>query len=532
MFFGRKKILTTILIVFIINFAAFPQISPGDLAEVHAHLEGMSNCTQCHTLGEKVSNEKCLACHVELKKQIDLQKGYHSSIEIKGKDCFVCHNDHHGRNFDIIRFDKENFNHSLTGYNLLGAHQKKECADCHKKEFISDRKIKDKKYTYLGLNPACLTCHTDYHQNSLSINCDNCHDFELFKPATKFNHNNTKFQLNGKHQEVDCAKCHKVETRNDKKFQEFAGIEFANCTSCHKDVHQNQFGQDCKKCHTEESFHIIAGLANFDHNKTNFKLEEKHKTVSCKLCHKTKLTDPLKHAKCTDCHSDYHNNQFAKNGISPDCSKCHTVKGFSDFLFTIDQHNESLFKLEGAHLATPCFACHKKEEKWSFKNIGIRCSDCHEDIHQLFINEKYYPEKACLNCHSVESWASINFDHSNTKFKLLGAHKKQNCRSCHFIKENDGVEYQKFEGLPVNCSNCHSDIHFNQFDVDGETNCTNCHEFENWKAPKFDHNNAAFKLDGKHKDVACAKCHKVQESEQKNYVLYKIKNYKCEDCHQ
>lgn len=511
---------------------AFSQISPGDLAEVHAHLEGLSNCTQCHTLGEKVSNEKCLACHTELKKQIDLQKGYHSSLEIKGKDCFGCHNDHHGRNFDIIRFDKSKFVHSLTGYNLLGAHSKRKCEDCHKTENITDKRIKEKKFTYLGLNPACLTCHTDYHQQTLSIKCDDCHDFELFIPASKFNHSNAKYQLTGKHKSVDCSKCHKIETRNDKKFQIFTGIDFANCTSCHKDVHQNQFGQDCKKCHNEDSFHIIAGLANFDHNKTNFKLEEKHQSVSCKLCHKTKMTDPIKHAKCSDCHSDYHANQFAKNGISPDCSQCHTVKSFSEFSYTIDQHNESQFKLEGSHLATPCFACHKKEEKWNFKNIGIRCTDCHQDIHQAFISEKFYPEKTCLNCHSVESWASIKFDHSTTKFELFGAHKKQNCRSCHFIKNDDGVEYQKFEGLPVNCSSCHRDIHLNQFEVDGKTNCTNCHEFDNWKAIKFDHNNTAFKLDGKHKDVACAKCHKVKESEQTKYVLYKIKNYRCEDCHQ
>ena len=56
-------------------------------------------------------------------------------------------------------------------------------------------------------------------------------------------------------------------------------------------------------------------------------------------------------------------------------------------------------------------------------------------------------------------------------------------------------------------------------------------EFENRKASKFDHNKAAFKLDGKHQNVACAKCHKEKIVEEKKYVLYKIKDFKCENCH-
>ena len=31
------------------------QLSPGPLTNAHASLEGITNCTQCHTLGEKIS---------------------------------------------------------------------------------------------------------------------------------------------------------------------------------------------------------------------------------------------------------------------------------------------------------------------------------------------------------------------------------------------------------------------------------------------------------------------------------------------
>ncbi|MCX6283385.1 MAG: hypothetical protein NTW31_04010 [Bacteroidetes bacterium] len=58
------------------------QISPGQLASVHSNLEGISNCTHCHTLGDKVTNDKCLSCHTELKARLDLHKGYHASSEV------------------------------------------------------------------------------------------------------------------------------------------------------------------------------------------------------------------------------------------------------------------------------------------------------------------------------------------------------------------------------------------------------------------------------------------------------------------
>ena len=510
------------------------QISPGELSKVHSHLEGISNCTQCHILGQKVSNEKCLACHTELKTRVDQEKGFHSSIEVKGKECVVCHNDHHGINFKIVRFDTTTFKHQLTGFELTGAHNKKNCADCHKAEFITDEKIKAKSFSYLGLKTECLTCHTDYHQKSLGANCTECHDSEKFKPASKFDHQKATFQLLGKHKQLDCAKCHKISTKNDKKFQQFKGVLATNCTNCHKDVHNNKFGQKCADCHNNESFKVTNSTNGFDHNKADFKLEGKHQQVTCKACHIGKLTQPLKFSRCTDCHKDYHRNQFAKSGVSPDCAECHTVQGFTEFSFTIEQHNAStsIFPLKGAHLATPCFSCHKKQEKWEFKEIGKKCVDCHIDIHKNKIKEKYYPEVNCEICHSSNSWNQVIFDHKKTLFELEGAHTKQNCRACHFNKEKTGHDNQKFEGLNTACTNCHKDVHQKQFEINAITDCKRCHNSESFKpAPKFDHNKTQFVLDGKHVNVACNKCHKLVNEQGESFVLYKIKEFKCENCH-
>jgi len=599
-----STLLLMVLFNLALNYNSFSQISPGELAKVHSQLEGMSNCTKCHTIGAKVSNDKCLACHTEIKERIITKKGYHASAEVKGKECASCHNDHHGKNFQIIRFTATNFQHNLTGYKLEGAHSKKQCNDCHTSKFITNIKLKAKPHTYLGLNTECISCHIDNHQSTLKGSCSNCHGQESFKPASKFNHSTTKFPLLGKHQEVDCSKCHAKEVKNGKPFQKFAGIQFSNCNNCHTDVHNNKFGQNCKQCHSESSFHNIKSNTNFDHSKTGFALEGKHISVSCTSCHKTKISDPLKHDNCTDCHTDYHKGQFAKSNISPDCSKCHTVKGFSPSNFTVENHNQSEFKLQGlhtkvdcskchkkqdtwsfrnvgkncadchtdyhngqfaqsnksqdcskchsvngfspssytlenhnqsqfkllgAHVAIACFECHKKQDKWSFRSVGMQCADCHKNIHKSTISAKYYPEENCKICHVENSWDQLNFDHSQTSFQLTGAHITTNCKACHFSKDKTGNEQQKFAGLSKTCSSCHADNHNKQFDKNGVTDCTKCHVTNNWKENIFDHNSTAFKLDGKHANVACAKCHKLKENDR--YIIYKIKDYKCETCH-
>jgi hypothetical protein len=527
-----RQIVCAFVIAAIFSLPVCAQISPGELAKVHSHLEGMSNCTKCHILGEKVANEKCLACHTEVKARIDQKKGYHSSAQVKGKQCAGCHNDHHGLTFQIVRFDKDKFIHDLSGYKLTGAHSKKTCTDCHKAEFIKDNKIKAKKFTYLGLNTECLTCHTDYHQKTLPGNCASCHGDEKFKPASKFDHQKAKFKLAGKHEQVPCADCHKTTTRNGQKFQEFKGVKATNCTNCHKDPHENKFGQKCAECHNNQSFSSVGGVKNFDHSKADFKLDGKHLAVACKSCHKLKLTTPLNYKRCTDCHTDYHNKQFAKNGISPDCSACHNVKGFTEFSYTIEQHNAGLFPLKGAHVATPCFTCHKKQEKWKFKEIGKSCKDCHQNIHQTVISEKYYPEANCEACHNVSRWDYVDFDHKKTNFELSGAHARQTCRDCHFNKEKVGHANQKFAGLASDCSGCHKDIHAQQFEINGITDCKRCHSTDSYKpASKFDHNKVKFVLDGKHLNVACNKCHNHVTQNGETYVLYKINKFKCEDCH-
>ena len=526
----REKAIIT-LIILLSCFKMVAQISPGDLSNSHSNLSGISNCTQCHVLGNKITNQKCLNCHTEILTRINLQKGYHSSPEVKGKGCFECHSEHNGKNFLLIHLDTAKFDHRLTGFSLSAAHSKTGCKNCHSGKYIENQKLKARKNTYLGVKPNCINCHADVHKGTLSSDCLSCHDADAFKQVSKFNHTTARFQLKGRHENVACVKCHKIELIDGIRYQEFRGLTFGNCTSCHKDPHSNKYGQNCRQCHSEESFLIIQGTNKFDHNKTDYKLEGKHLLVNCKACHKGKFTDPLKFDRCTSCHTDYHNSQFVKSGVAPDCSQCHTAMGFASFSFTIEQHNSGSFQLKGAHVATPCLECHKKQERWSFRNIGLDCKECHSDIHKTFIQSKYYPQENCKICHLETRWNEVKFDHSLTRFDLTGAHAIQKCRDCHFKQDDKGVVHQRFTNLPVSCTSCHIDRHFNQFEKEGITECSRCHDTENWKALKFDHNKTAFKLDGKHIDVPCAKCHKPQKEGSNVYIKYKLTDFKCESCH-
>lgn len=508
------------------------QISPGDLSNAHAHLEGMGNCVKCHELGKSVLNEKCLECHSEMQVLIQQNKGYHVSTEVKGKNCYECHNEHHSRNFALVKFDSLKFDHQLSGFALKGKHGEIGCAICHKSKFIHQKvSQKTNGISYLGLGTDCLSCHDDYHQGTLGSACTNCHNHDAFKPAPGFDHQLTDYPLLGQHANVDCEKCHNKEMQNGILYQYFKGVKADKCTNCHTDVHEGKFGTDCLKCHNHDSFTHNVRLNNFNHDATRFPLKGMHQTLECNECHKEKYTAKLKYQHCSDCHNDYHNQQFSQLGKSPDCSTCHSTSGFTPSLYTIEQHNTSQFPLEGGHLATPCFACHLKTDHWEFRNIGKTCADCHEDIHEHLIEKRFYPDRNCTVCHNSATWNEVKFDHHLTSFDLEGKHATVSCRECHFIQNENGKTEQRFSALDKHCVQCHSDVHRQQFDHKGDNSCLLCHAFVNWDPVKFEHDSTRFKLDGGHAGVDCVACHKSINTGNESYTNYTFNEVKCALCH-
>ena len=602
----------TIFLFILTLTTGYGQISPGDLSQSHADLEGMSNCTLCHDLGAKVSDKKCLDCHKDIQSLINKKDGYHANSSVVKKDCFECHSDHHGRNFDMIRFDEDAFNHDLTGYELEGKHEEVDCRKCHISENIKDRELKKRKNTFLGLDETCLSCHDDVHQKTLTNDCMACHTMEAFKPASNFDHDTADYKLEGEHLNVDCIECHQITTRNGKDFQIFKDIPFNDCISCHEDPHNEQLPGQCSQCHTEASFTAFAGLENFDHNSTNFTLKGSHQTtdcfechaetnnpltvfqdksrisenscvschtdvhngeygnecvkchretsflslrsmdffdhtvtdyplegkhveVDCRQCHEKRFSTPIDFAACKNRHDDYHRGEFRENDVSPDCVECHSLEnGFDYSLYTLEQHQTTSFPLEGAHNATPCFACHvsEKEDRWSFRNLGTECIDCHQDIHEGFISEKYYPNNECKICHINEAWTLINFDHSLTEWPLEGKHTEVDCRECHFVMSDNNTTFkQTFNKLGGQCITCHENIHDDTFAIEGVTDCTRCHITDSWFPKRFNHNRTSFPLEGEHAKIACSACHEVASENGETEVIYKLGKFKCIDCH-
>ncbi|MDP1993933.1 MAG: cytochrome C, partial [Ignavibacteria bacterium] len=155
---NRNLILGFILLALTVTVPA--QISPGKLVQAHQNLEGLSNCSKCHELGDKVLNSKCLACHTEIQSLIKTKRGYHASSEVSGKDCFKCHSDHNGRTFEIIRFNQKSFDHQKTTFKIDGKHKDVKCDQCHQAKFIADKKsFAKRKNTFLGLSNDCKSCH-------------------------------------------------------------------------------------------------------------------------------------------------------------------------------------------------------------------------------------------------------------------------------------------------------------------------------------------------------------------------------------
>ncbi|MFQ5709193.1 MAG: cytochrome C [bacterium] len=535
--------------------SAGAQISPGKLASPHAQLEGIKNCTKCHTLGGGPDVKKCQKCHVEIKRSIEARKGFHFLVTSKEKQaCFECHGEHSGRNFNLIFWPhgQEKFDHMKTGFLLKGKHAETPCRKCHQaKNIVHDPRDLNAKIdlnkTFLGLDQTCLSCHVDEHRGQLSRNCLQCHSFSAWKPAKKFDHNKVRFRLTGKHLQVTCAKCHQqVPIKNQKLraqgklfFTKYVGLQFSNCTACHQDAHQGRFGSNCRKCHDTLGWNRI-NSTSFNHSLTRFPLLGLHRQVGCEKCHGSgKRKNRLRFANCTDCHRDKHFGQFADRADRGRCESCHDVFGFVPAKFDVDEHAKSRYPLTGAHLAVPCVACHfvadrgTRRQRRIFEFSDRTCKGCHQDVHRGQFAD-YVKKGGCETCHQTSSWEEIRFDHAKTRFPLLGKHAVVQCSQCHKpVAVGTARERILFKPMKMECSDCHKDIHLGQFAKIGQkAPCEKCHQPQGWRALLFDHDlNSLFKLRGAHEKVPCADCHKTYRKGEVAFVLYKPIDRRCVNCH-
>nr|MEE4266503.1 hypothetical protein [Candidatus Krumholzibacteria bacterium] len=516
------------------------QLSPGKLSAPHAHLEGLTRCSRCHQLGNREVQDKCLDCHAEIAASRADQRGPHASDDFD--HCVDCHVEHHGADYDLVFWPdgRDGFDHSLTEFLLTGAHQKLACRQCHTAAKVTQPQAlqamgKDLDRTYLGLEAACISCHEDIHRAQFTRECTGCHDTQQWKPAPGFDHDATPFPLTGRHVQTDCAKCHQPDP--DTGTVRYAALSHQACTDCHRDPHAGSLGVDCVRCHSTEGWKSITG-EGFDHARTRYPLEGRHRQVSCAQCH-GQDRQKLAFAACTDCHQDWH--RAIKNGRPAflACENCHTVDGFQPATFTMARHQDSAFPLKGAHRATPCVACHQPlaegttRPRTRLTMAHGQCVDCHRDPHPAGMQQAAPGSRqGCAACHDQESWRIFEFDHLGTGFALENRHATIACAACH--KNPSPAD---FTGLDTACAACHEDIHRGQF-ADRKTAddrhiaCDRCHVTRDWLAEKFDHEkDSRFPLRGGHERTPCLKCHLPGEENDPRLVQYKPLPTDCKDCH-
>jgi len=345
-----------------------------------------------------------------------------------------------------------------------------------------------------------------------------------------------------------CASCHQFGT----------SVPTFKCLDCHKEIARrlaanhgyharlemkSPNGKDCVHCHLDhngEDFGLIhwePPQKQFDHRLTGYKLEGKHAGVACEKCHMPgnmvaderaliKMKDLSKSffglsQNCVTCHKDPHKGQLGN-----ECQSCHN---FTDWKAAKQfDHSKTRYPLTGQHIQVACEKCHKPnvpDGPARYKDMKFQsCLDCHIDPHKGAFKQR------CEDCHTTAGWKKLlpafAFDHSKTKYPLLGMHTKVNCADCHI---NDDFK----RPLPfANCNDCHKpDPHKGQFEArpkKGE--CAECHTLDGWKPSLFkvkEHDTSGYPLKGKHVSVECAKCHLAAGKD----TIYKVKFALCTDCH-
>jgi hypothetical protein len=188
--------------------------------------------------------------------------------------------------------------------------------------------------------------------------------------------------------------------------------------------------------------------------------------------------------------------------------------------------SKSHTELEGIKNCTQCHEMGKRVID------SARCLVCHVALQSRIRAGRGYHGSAdvaglpCENCHHehvgrdvpliVWKGSQAAFDHERAGWPLTGAHSKAKCDDCHDPRRVSDPEVRDqlsrapsartFLGLDRSCVTCHFDEHRGQLSRD----CSTCHDTDAWKpVPRFDHDRAGYPLRGRHRDVPCARCHRI-----------------------
>jgi hypothetical protein len=483
-------------------------------------LDGKHQTTKCNDCHKQKTDagfitylkapDQCASCH----------DNPHGDLRENTRRCEKCHDAKTWHMKDAAAFDHDRD----TRYPIEKKHEPAKCAQCHfttKSGAPPNSKaqvpaLNAKGYQKLTFRwPTwgfdCQPCHDNVHGKQIfgQKACKLCHSAKVEFTRIAFDHNRrTKFPLDGAHadpKKAPCAACHPKEQTTKPSMR---------CEGCHKDAHNQRFakvsgGNDCAVCHTAVNFPTDL---KFDHTqRTRFALTGAHANADCRACHRGKnptewerfdslVTKVGKEQRvgCMGCHT--HVNVHQKQYTDDKCLDCHKMAGVAENKpRAVNEHHgpNSRFPLTEGHKGVACDKCHPGNV---FKpNTPFECGPtCHpDDLHKGTLG------KECRNCHTGAKWDARLFDHDkNTKWPLVGNHKDVTCDGCHPRRD-----FANNRGKGVTCYNCHSKDDAHQGALGRR--CESCHTPDG--KVFFDHNDpkqSDWFLEGQHKGVRCADCHK------------------------
>jgi DUF971 family protein len=501
------------------------------LTNGHANVQ----CAQCHINGNyalMIAPTDCgnSQCHLTTWQGTNNPVHSTAGAAFAASNCSNCHTTT-GWN------TAASFDHSTTGFALVGTHLATPCAQCHT----------NNNYTLSSAD--CYGCHAAAYTSTTSIGgnvpnhvaagfpttaaqCASCHPITTWS-AGMFDHSTTGFLLTNGHANVACSSCH----INGNYALQIAPTNCGNA-QCHLSTWQGTnnpthatagaafAAANCSNCHTTAGW----DAASFDHSITGFALVGTHLSTPCASCHLNN-NYTLNSADCFGCHAAAFNSTTTLGGNVPNhvaagfpttaaqCTSCHPITTWSAGVFN---HSTTGFTLTNTHATIACSACHINGN-YSLKIAPTDCGNaqCHLTTWQATNNPVHSTAGAafaaanCSNCHTPAGWDAASFDHSVTGFALVGTHLSTPCASCH-INNNYTLN-------SADCFGCHAAAFNSTTTIGGSVpnhvaagfpttaaQCASCHPITTWSAGMFDHSTTGFPLTGAHANptiAPCSSCH-------------------------
>lgn len=345
----------------------------------------------------------------------------------------------------------------------------------------------------------------------------------------------------GKHEGIDCDKCHGA-------FETFTQF---TCIDCH--VHS---AEETDPAHTAVPGYTYAETSCFDchprgevdgagpEHELIFPIASPsaHQDVPCSQCHVDSSDREV--VTCVDCHAhEATPTQAAHTSVggyryeTSDCLKCHYDSGVP----RVAEHVPFRIDAEASHAPgeAACLECHTSEQPgrpFPSADFGrFDCGACHlepdmDDAHRGLAGY-VFDSPTCITCH-IEGEEAVSREAHDAIFLVsTGKHETTECSSCHATAGNTE---------DVTCAGCHPHT---QADTDAahggvggyrfaSADCLECHA----DRPLYRlSQHQPFRIDGRSKHrperADCMECHPSKDPS-RQFVTAAFEIFDCLGCHE